>query len=236
MSALRSLAVVLVVLFICGIPLSVHAQIPVTDVGAIIQLLTEVNTLEQQLNAARQSLAQAQQQYQSMTGGRGMDQLLAGTVRNYLPTNGSQLQSALQGSSGNYALGTDVRVTVATNSVLSAPQVAALSPDEQDALQSARRYAALLQAIAQEALVRTSNRFAAIQTLIDAIPRATDQKGILELAARIDAEQGMLQNEQTKLNVLGQAAQGGEWARRQRAREQAVASIGSLRNLPAMGL
>jgi type IV secretion system protein VirB5 len=72
--------------------------------------------------------------------------------------------------------------------------------------------------------------------LIDAISRATDQKGILELVARIDAEQGMLQNEQTKLNVLSQAAQGGEWARRQRAREQAVVSVGSLRNLPAMGL
>ena len=236
MSALRCLSLLLAILFISGISFSVHAQIPVTDVGAIIQLVSEVNTLEQQLNAARQNLAQAQQQYQSMTGGRGMEQLLAGTVRNYLPTNGAQLQSALQGSSGSYALRTDLSAIVATNSVLSAQQVAALSPDEQDALQLARRYAALLQACAQEALVRTSSRFSAIQTLIDAIPRAADQKGILDLLARIGAEQGMLQNEQTKLNVLGQAAQGGEWARRQRAREQAVASIGSLRNLPSMGL
>jgi hypothetical protein len=46
----------------------------------------------------------------------------------------------------------------------------------------------------------------------------------------------MLQNEQTKLHVLGQAAQGDEWARRQRARERAIADIGSLRTLPAMGL
>ena len=46
----------------------------------------------------------------------------------------------------------------------------------------------------------------------------------------------MLQNEQTKLNVLGQAAQAGEWARQQRVREQAIADIGSLRNLPAMRL
>jgi type IV secretion system protein VirB5 len=236
MSALKSFALVLAILVASGISLSVHAQIPVTDVGAIIQLVSEVNTLEQQLNTARQNLAQAQQQYQSMTGGRGMNQLLGGTVRNYLPTNGSQLQLALQGSSASYALGTDVRAAVGANSVLSAQQVAALSPDEQDALQRARRYAALLQAVAQEALVHTSNRFSAIQTLIDAISRATDQKGILELVARIDAEQGMLQNEQTKLNVLSQAAQSGEWARRQRAREQAIVGVGSLRNLAAMGL
>jgi type IV secretion system protein VirB5 len=223
-------------LLLSAVSLSAHAQIPVTDVGAIAQLVAEVNTLAQDLNTARQDLAQAQQQYQSMTGDRGMQQLLAGTVRNYLPTNGPQLQAALQGSGGGYALGADVHGAVSSNAVLSAQQVAALSPDEQGALQEARSYAALQQAVAQEALVNSSNRFSAIQLLIDAIPQATDQKGILELAARIDAEEGMLQNEQTKLNVLGQAAQGGEWARQQRARERAVAGIGSLRSLPAMGL
>jgi type IV secretion system protein VirB5 len=226
----------LAIVFLSVVPHSVRAQIPVTDVGALAQLVMEVNTLEQDLNTARQDLAQAQQQYQSMTGQRGMQQLLAGTVRNYLPTNQTQLQAAMQGSGGGYALGGDVRGVVSGNAVLSAQQVSALSPGEQDALQEARRYAALLQAVAQEALVRTSSRFAAIQVLIDAIPQATDQKGILDLAARISAEEGMLQNEQTKLNVLGQAAQGGEWARRQRARERAVVDIGSLRSLPAMGL
>ena len=121
------------------------------------------------------------------------------------------------------------------NAVLSAQQVAALSPAEQDALQEARRNAALLQAMAQEALANASSRFSAIQLLINAIPQATDQKGILDLEARIAAEQGMLQNEQTKLNVLGQAAQGDEWARRQRTRERAVADIGSLRTLARDG-
>jgi type IV secretion system protein VirB5 len=196
----------------------------------------EVNTLEQQLNTARQDLGQAQQQYQSTTGGRGMGQLLSGTVRNYLPTNWPQLQAAMQGQGGGFALGSDVRGTVATNAVLNAQQVAALSPGEQDAVLTARRNAALLEAISQEALVQTSNRFSAMQELIDAISRTTDQKGILELAARIDVEQGMLQNEQTKLNVLGQAAQGEELARQQRARERGLADIGSLRGLPAMGL
>jgi type IV secretion system protein VirB5 len=216
--------------------LAARAQMAVIDVGTIAQLVAQANTLEQELNTARQDLSQAQQQYQSMTGQRGMQQLLAGTVRNYLPTNWAQLQVALQGSGGGYALGADVRGAVSSNAVLSPQQVAALSPDEQESLQEARRNAALLQAVAQEALMRTSNRFASIQVLIDAIPQATDEKGILDLAARIDAEEGMLQNEQTKLNVLGQAAQSGEWVRRQRARERAITDIGSLRTLPAMGL
>jgi type IV secretion system protein VirB5 len=236
MSAMRSVSTLLAILLLGTFSLSARAQIPVTDVGAIAQLVAEVNTLMQDLNTARQDLAQAQQQYQSMTGERGMQQLLAGTVRNYLPTNGPQLQAALQGSGSGYALGADVRAAVTSNALLSAQQVGAMSPDEQAALQEARNCAGLQQAIAQEALVNTSNRFAAIQLLINAIPQATDQKGILELAARIGAEEGMLQNEQTKLNVLAQAAQGGEWARQQRARERVVAGIGSLRSLPAMGL
>jgi type IV secretion system protein VirB5 len=235
MFATKSTKTLIAISLLSVVSLAARAQIPVTDVGAIAQLVAEVNTLAQDLNTARQDLAQAQQQYQSMTGQRGMQQLLSGTVRNYLPTNSAQLQAAQQGT-GGYALGADVSAAVNSNAVLSAPQVAALSPDEQSALQEARRNAALLQAVAQEALVNTSNRFSALQLLIDAISQATDQKGILELGARIDAEQGMLQNEQTKLHVLGQAAQGDEWARRQRARERAIADIGSLRTLPAMGL
>jgi type IV secretion system protein VirB5 len=236
MSVMKVAPGLLAIVLLSVVSFAARAQMAVIDVGAIAQLVAQAKTLEQELNTARQDLSQAQQQYQSMTGQRGMQQLLAGTVRNYLPTNWAQLQAALQGSGGGYALGADVRGAVSGNAVLSPQQVASLSPDEQDSLQEARRNAALLQAVAQEALMRTSNRFAAIQVLIDAIPQATDEKGILDLAARIDAEEGMLQNEQTKLNVLGQAAQGGEWVRRQRARERAITDIGSLRSLPAMGL
>jgi type IV secretion system protein VirB5 len=91
-----------------------------------------------------------------------------------------------------------------------------------------------LQALTRQALSETSRRFGSIQQLIDAIPGAGDQKAILDLQARIQAEQGMLQNESTKLGVLYQAAQAEEWARQQRVREQAIASIGSLRDLPPL--
>jgi len=46
----------------------------------------------------------------------------------------------------------------------------------------------------------------------------------------------MLQNESTKLNVLYQAAQAQEWARRQSASEQVVAGVGSLRTLAPLRL
>ena len=113
------------------------------------------------------------------------------------------------------ALASPLRSQIGTNAVLTPAQVAALSPAEQQVLNSSRTNTALLQVATQDAYATTSSRFASVQQLINAIPSATDQKGILELQARIQAEQGMLQNDSTKLNVLYQAAQAQEWANRQ---------------------
>src|SRR3954465_1413810 len=77
-----------------------HAQFAVIDVGAITQLITEVEILEDQLTTARDHLAQAQEEFASITGGRGMELLLSGAPRNYLPTSWPDLQSAMQGGGG----------------------------------------------------------------------------------------------------------------------------------------
>jgi type IV secretion system protein VirB5 len=190
-----------------------QAQWAVIDVNAIAQLV--------------QQLRQMQAQYQAMTGSRGMQSLLAGTNRNYLPVEWRQLAGVLA------AL---IRANVNANAVLTAQQVAALAPADRQVLTAARSNAALLQAATQDAYAVTSGRFASIQQLIDAIGSATDQKGALDLQARIQAETAMLQNESTKLSVLYQAAEGQQWALRQRILEQAVADIGSLRSLPPLQL
>lgn len=224
---LKNLAIVGAALTIFGVTPAAHAQWAVIDVGAIVQLVQQVATLKQQLDTAQQELTQAQQQFQSMTGGRGMEQLLSGTVRNYLPANWAQVATSLAGP---------IQAAINANAVLTAQQWAALSLAEQQQLTAARGNAALLQVAAQQAYATTSNRFASVQQLIGAIPTASDQKGILDLQARIAAEQGMLQNDQTKLQVLFQLVQAQELARRQRTHEQAIADVGSVRNLPPIGL
>src|ERR1700686_4446287 len=214
-----------------------QAQWGVVDVGAITQLVQEVGTLQQQLQTAEQTLSNAQQQFQAITGNRGMQNLLSGTNRNYLPTTWSQLSAAITQTGGAYqALSAGVQNLMAANAVLTPQQIAALSPAEQSQLQSARQSAALLQSTSRQALDNTSTRFASLQQLINAIPSAADQKGALDLQARIQAEQAMLQNENTKMAVLYQSLQAQEWARKQSAREQVVAGVGSLRSLPALNL
>ena len=198
------------------------AQWAVVDAPSIVQLIQEVQTTAQQLQTARAQLLQAQQALQTMTGDRGMEQLLGGTVRNYLPSNWTQVTGALQGSGGFSALSTDVQSIVMANAVLSPQRLATLSPGGQQLIQNSRQWSAMQQALSHQALSNASSRFAAIQTLIAAISSATDQKGILDLQARISAELGMLQNEQTKLQVLNQATQAQESSLRQLGREQVI--------------
>lgn len=214
-----------------------HAQFAVIDVGAITQLVQQVTTLKEQLETAQKQLSQAQMQYQSMTGGRGMEGLLAGTVRNYLPPDWPALDAALhlQGS-GYGALGREVSNLTAANAVLTPDYVGTLSADERAQLEAARRSVAALQALSRIALQSSSQRFGSLQGLIDAIRHAQDQKGALDLQARTAGEIAMLSNDQTKLLATFQAAQAEELARKQRAREQAIVSIGSPRALPPIGL
>ena len=231
------LGVFFVVALALGATKPAHAQFAVIDVASIVQLVQEVQQLDQQVATARSQLAQAQSEYAAMTGGRGMQLLLSGTNRNYLPANWGQLSQVMSGSSSSYpALAAQASALVAANAVLTPAQVATLTATQQAQLTAARQSPAMLQALSRTALANASDRFASLQQLISAIGGAADQKASLDLTARITAEQGMLQNEQTKLQGLYQVAQSQEWARAQRAREQAIADQGSLRQLPPMGL
>lgn len=237
MPSLRRVTLVLLSVALLGVMPRAHAQWAVVDVGAIAQLVEQLATLQEQLDTMRNQLNQARQQYQSITGRRGMEQLLSGTVRNYLPPDWQALEAAINGAQANYsALSAQLQAMIDANAILTPQRVARLSNHERQQLEAARRSAAILQVTSRRAMEVSSQRFDSLQQLINAIPTATDQKAALELQARITAEQAMLQNEQTKLMVLYHAAQAEELARRQRSRELAIENIGSLRRSAPIGL
>jgi type IV secretion system protein VirB5 len=203
-----------------------QAQFAVIDVASIAQLVSEVQTLQQQLETARNELSQAQAAYQSMTGQRGMQQLLSGISRNYLPADWAGLQTLLQDAGSFPALAAQVQSALQNASVLSTAQLTALAPASSAQLQARRQAVALQQGISHQALVNASGRFAELQQLINAIGNAGDQKSVLELQARIGAENGMLQDEATKLQALYQALQAQQSSDAQRLRELALAGHG----------
>ena len=203
-----------------------NAQFAVIDIGAITQLITEVEILQDQLTTARAHLAQAQAEYESITGGRGMEQLLTGAPRNYLPTNWADLQAVMQGGGGFGGLGGGVTATLAINSILPDASLALLPIEVRKEIEERRRLTALQQNLTRQALQTTSSRFDLLQQLIAAIPRAADQKAVLDLQARASAENAMLLNEQSKLRNLTEVVQAQERANMQQLQERAVLGQG----------
>lgn len=236
----------IVLMFGVGVPAArpVRAQFAVIDVAAIVQDIQELAQLEQQVETARQQLStaqdqltQARAQLSAMTGTRGMQQLAAGINRNYLPRNGAEVSGLLSGSAGSFGpLSAAVEAGVAANAVLPQTAVAALSPAQRESVIEDRRRVALSQAVSAQALAAASDRFATLQSLIEAIGTASDPKAIADLQARIAAEQGMVANEALKDRLLAQSLEDQAAVRRQQLREQAVLDIGSLRDLPPLGL
>src|SRR5271166_5093113 len=105
---------------LCLAAASAQAQWAVVDIPATVQLVQEVLTARQQLLTLESQLRQAQQALQSMSGARGMQQLLNGVNRNYLPTTWNQLMTLSQNSGGPYgSLSGNVQSIIGSNAVLS---------------------------------------------------------------------------------------------------------------------
>lgn len=225
-------------------PLHAHAGIPVIDVAAIANLMQQLMAWQQQLQGMqkqydqlKQSKDQLQQTYNAMTGSRGMEQLLATSdlARNYLPSSYGELMSTVNGASANYVgLSNQVQSIMIANSILSGTQMDALSPEMRQVVEQGRQASAMLNGMTQSAYQNTSQRFSALQQLISRIGTAQDPKAIEDLQARIQAEQAMLTNEQTKLQGLYEVARSEELARQQRIRERAISDVGTVKSMSSV--
>jgi type IV secretion system protein VirB5 len=216
---------------------SAFAQWAVIDVGAIAQLIEQYKTLQEQLSTARDHLQQAREQYDALTGDRGMQNLMPNIWRNYLPGHWEALDDALYGRYEDFpAFQRRVNPLLETNAVLTPEQLARYSPIDQKHLDDLRHTTAALQALSQQALGANSERFNGLQTLIEAIAGAKDPKAVMDLQARIQAEETMVANDANKLQSLFQAVHAEQDAQRLRRREQAIADIGAFKDLPPLGL
>lgn len=213
-----------------------RAGIPVIDVTAIAQLIQQVMYWSEQIQLMVNQVNQLRQTYDSITGQRGMGEVLAisEAARNYLPEDWQGALSMTEGAAAAYGgAANQVQTVLSANAILTGTALDTFTPEQRAVVEDARRAAAVLQGLSQTAYGRTSQRFRELQVLIATIAATNDQKAALELSARIQAEQNMLQNEQTKLTTLYQAAQAQEWARDQRVRELGIQSVGTFRELPA---
>src|SRR6185437_10569314 len=153
------------------------AQFAVIDVASVTQLIQQVQTAVQELQTAQSELAQARQSYQSLTGTRGMQNLLSGTNRNYLPTDVTSLEATLSGSGGTYgALAANVQSAMSANAVLSPAALASLSATERNAILAQRQAVGSLQGLSHPALPTRRTRLTQVQQLTITIGSPQDKK------------------------------------------------------------
>lgn len=149
--------------------------------------VTQVAGWAMQYTQMLREYEQLVEQYRSLNGIRGMANLVNDPVsRKYLPQD---FQIAVNSGYGNWSsllqiLNSEARMT----------------PEQRYA--KFKRQIAIDEAMTAEAYKQASMRFEAIQVLLDKVNNAPDAKDIADLAARIQAEQVMLQNEQNKMSMM----------------------------------
>jgi type IV secretion system protein VirB5 len=177
--------------------------------------------MQQQIQTMQQELQQVQQLYASVTGGPNTLKNLANLGNNaalyqYLPGNYQQvLQSGYAGwQSINQA---NQWVDVGTTG-LSGNGLQAVT---QRAMQISSNVGMM-----QSAYSSAAQRIANLQTLLKQVDETPDAKSIADLQGRIQAEQTLLQNEQARLQLIGQIADLQRDQEAQKGQQAAIAATG----------
>lgn len=155
-------------------------------------------------------------------------------MRNYIPTNFSDVMSLLSSTNPSYSGMTDtIRKYMDANAVLTDADLDGMkmSAATRKYLTDSRSNTATIQALANEGLQNASVRFNLLQSLAYEINNTTDPKAIAELQARIQVEQTMLTNEQSKMQDLFDGMQARKEMIDQQGRELAIQQSGKVSDL-----
>lgn len=194
--------------------------IPVIDAASIQQQIQQVAAWSKQFQQMQQEFVQLEATFNSLNGVRGMASLANNPAsRNYLP---AQYQDLLNNRNLGGISGSVAAIREAAKLLDAAATGLAPGSPATTAFTQAQNQNALNRAIGEEGYRQASQRFAGIQQLLDKINAAPDQKDILDLQARIQAEQVMLQNEQNKLTMMAYLAQVQRDIQQQQARERSM--------------
>lgn len=181
--------------------------IPVIDVSTLAQNILQVQHMLSQIEELKAQLETANDTLDSMSGSRGLANVVDTAY--------------------------DVAVNVDPNSVLANAGIKSaadhgLNGDVAALYDSGNQNSATWLAQSQKSLEQSQERFADLSGLVAKVNASPDQKDILDLQARISAEEVFLQNEQAKLAMLRSQAEANQAMQNQRIQQMAIESVGSL--------
>ena len=205
-----------------------QAELPVIDLTAAVNAAQELESwaeqakqMQQEIATMTQQLQQIQMLYTSVTGGPNTLTNLAklgnnATFYQYLPNDYQQVLQS--GYAGWQAINQINQMADPKASGLSG---AGLEVMTQRAMQISSNVGMM-----QQAYSSAAQRISNLQTLLNQVDSTPDAKSIQDLQGRIQAEQTLLQNEQTRLQLLGQLAALQRDQEVQKAQQAAIAATG----------
>ena len=198
------------------------AQIPVTDVASIgQQTMAQIETIakwKMQYDQMISQIEQAKQQYESLTGSRGLGNIMNDpALRDYLPADWQGVYDSVRTGGYNGLSGRGASVYNA-NKIFDSCAYMTVA-DQRTACEARAVKASQDKGFALDAYDAAKSRINQIDQLMSKINDTADPKAIAELQGRIAAEQANIQNEQTKLQMYSMVAAAEDRVQKQRQRE-----------------
>jgi len=185
---------------------SARATLPVFDASSFAKM-------EESVLLLREEVSRLESTYEAMSGSRGLGSVLYDpALREYLPTDWMRVYDAASG--GGYA-----GISGPLKDIERAERLQGTVAEEVLAVRErAFRTAATNKAIALHAFDGARARLAEIESLMRKIDETHDPKGVAEIEARIAAEEAVVQNESTKLELVAMLERAEEALRAEQAR------------------
>lgn len=178
-----------------------HATgIPVFDGAAAASNIEQMAKWVAQIQGMKNQLDQAKQTYSSMTGSRGLGNIMNNpALKNYIPADWQKVYDSVK-NGGYNGLTSTAKTIRDSNKVYD--NCANLTGASKDTCARSASKGAQDKDYIGNALDAAKGRITQIEGLMNQISGTADAKAIGELQARIASEQAMMQNEATKLQLF----------------------------------
>jgi type IV secretion system protein VirB5 len=197
--------------------------IPVIDAANLVQTVQQVVNDITKINNQVQQISQLQSQLASMNGIRGLGTILDNPLlRNYVPAQAYTLVNAVD-TSGYAGLGSTAKALRDAAMVYNCGD---LEGATRTACQAALAQPYQQKGLLQDAMNAAASRLSQIGSLMGQVDATSDQKAVLEIQARIGAENALLAHELTQIQMLQGMADAEERIARSRDRERQYQMLG----------
>ena len=198
------------------------SQTLVYDPTAVGKLVQSYENALQQLEALKAQVAQGKQLYDGFNTASGVNsiasELATPALRAFLPDADKYVAAARGDLAALGSLGTAATSIRSANRIYTPPASDTSGRD----LEASGNRAARDLAMGQQVAAASATRLQGLQQLQTAIGTATDARAVMDLQARLQAEQAMIANDQMRVQGLAMAQAGEDRVQQQRDRERAA--------------